>query len=202
MASCRPESALCIATLVLGGLGCGDEAAPVATPSATYVGTVDGTGARIAVVHAGASYVAYVCGEGETLASHTRWFRGELDYDAGSVALVSDGWQLAMIEGEAHLRGDLIAPDGAVARWNAVRIASAERSALGLYDSSELGCRAGVIVWQDDPCSAQGAWCDAEGEIGQITPADCPAGGTLQVEALRDGGESFELTVERIEGPY
>src|ERR1041385_8720660 len=55
----------------------GTEAAAQFRPLEVYVGQVDGTDARIALVRDDARWAAYVCGGPSTLSSMTEWFEGE-----------------------------------------------------------------------------------------------------------------------------
>lgn len=170
-------------------------------PDVTYIGVVEGGETRIALVEAGGAIQAYVCGRGETLESHTRWFEGELGgADAGIADLTNDGWQLQVRVATGRVNGELIAPNGAALRWSAERIDGGAANELGLYESFDTGCRSGVIVWEaiDGPdCRAQGAWCDETGTRGQVTPADCTADEPLRVTG-DDHGEPFELIAERV----
>lgn len=180
----------------------GDQPAP-STRGSTYLGTVEGGETRIALVQHGLEIEAYVCGRGETLASHTRWFTGELaGTDAGATKLVRDSWELRVLGDGSSLSGELIAPSGEALSWSAVRTRDDLASEVGLYESFDTGCRSGVIVWEaiDGPeCGAQGAWCDDTGTRGQVTPADCTAGGRLRVYGS-DYGERIELIAERVRG--
>jgi hypothetical protein len=176
---------------------------PVSTPEATYIGLVEGGETRIAFVQAGPEIQAYVCGHGETLDSHTRWFEGELEGpDAGSTELIRDDWRLRVVADGSSLNGELIAPGGEALSWSAARVSVDPTSEVGLYESFDTGCRSGVIVWEaiDGPeCRAQGAWCDSSGTRGQVTPADCAADEPLRVFG-NDSGDRIELIAERVRG--
>ena len=170
---------------------------------ATYIGVVEGSETRIAFVQAGREIEGYVCGRGETLESHTRWFEGKLEgADAGAAELTSDGWQLYVVADDNGLNGELITPSGEALSWSAQRTNDDFENEVGLYESFDTGCRSGVIVWEaiDGPeCGAQGAWCDDTGTRGQVTPADCTADEPLRVMG-NDHGERFELIAERVRG--
>jgi hypothetical protein len=122
----------------------------------TYIGALAGGETRIAFVQGGRAIQAYVCGRGDTLESHTRWFEGELDgADGGVVELAGDGWQLRVLADGSSLSGELISPSGDAQRWSAERASDDPASEVGLYESYDTGCRSGVIVWEalDGPCA-------------------------------------------------
>jgi len=186
-------------------LGCTEQGAdhgPVGS-TATYLGAVEGTEARIALVQSGDELLAYVCGQGDTLESHTRWYAGSFALnDAGAHELAAGGWHLSFSDLSAGIvDGELIAPTGEVQRWTAQR--AQDGSEVGLYESRELGCRTGVIVWgalAGPECNAQGVWCDASGARGQVTPAECTAEGPLLMRGMRDGAW-FDFVAERVQLP-
>jgi hypothetical protein len=185
------------------GEGDAGSAPQTALAAVTYIGVVEGSETRIALVEAAGAIQGYVCGRGETLESHTRWFEGELGGpDAGTAELTSDDWQLQVRVATGRLNGELIAPNGDALRWSAERVGDSAASEVGLYESFDTGCRSGVIVWEaiaGPACRAQGAWCDGTGTRGQVTPAECIAGEPLRVFG-DDDGERFELIAERVRG--
>jgi hypothetical protein len=173
----------------------------VSTQAETYMGALDASEVRIAVVRAGAKLEAYVCGTGATLESHTRWFMGSLDA-TGAAEISVEGWTLR-VGAQDQLRGELEAPSGELQTWTADAIEHDASSEVGLYDARETGCRSGVIVWQaikGPSCKAQGAWCDASGVRGQVTPLVCTAQAALQVQGVRDG-MTFDFTANRVLAP-
>lgn len=195
----------CVCVLAGFAAGCGETEEPGdMSRAATYIGVVEGTETRIAVVQTGRGLLAYVCGRGATLESHTRWFEGALDeHDAGAFQLESDDWQLRVSARATAMSGELRAPNGETLVWTAVRAPQDAASEVGLYESYELGCRSGVIVWRAEGgpnCRAQGVWCDESGERGQVTPADCTADAPLVVRGVRDG-TAFDFVVERVQSP-
>jgi hypothetical protein len=186
--------------------GCGgetDEHDPA--PAVTYIGVVQGTETRIAILRTSRALEAYVCGAGPTLETHTRWFQGALDRDWQSAEIERDGWHLQVFASTGVLSGELVAPSGEALPWTADRVPENASSVVGLYESYELGCRTGVIVWQTTglDCPSQGVWCDESGDRGQVTPAKCDADDgppSVLVRGVRDGTE-FELAVERVQSP-
>jgi len=186
-------------------VGCGETEEPGDSPSvSTYIGVVEGTEARIAIVQADRALQAYVCGRGATLESHTRWFEGELKVqDAGAAELESDGWQLRVYASRTTMSGELSAPGGELLLWTAERVPEDAAKVVGLYESYELGCRTGVIVWRAEgaECPSQGVWCDEAGELGQVTPAKCGLDGTNGTIVVRGGPDGSELVVERVQSP-
>jgi hypothetical protein len=166
----------------------------------TYVGTLADDAARVALVRSDAGFVAYVCGRGKTLLSHTHWFTSA--GDAGEQQALSDGWRLRFSgQSGRALNGELETPDGERIAWSATLAQPGTEE--GLYDANHAGCRDGIIVWKSEQgpgCQAQGSWCDAQGQRGQITPVVCEADQPLDVRGVV-GGESFELQGERVVPP-
>jgi hypothetical protein len=187
-------------------LGCAAQAtappATVSTTSDTYIGAFDASDVRIAIVRAGRKLEAYVCGTGETLENHTRWFKGALDdTDASEIPLA--GWTLRVAATDTTLNGELLAPSGEIETWTADAIKHDASSEVGLYDAHQDDCRSGVIVWQaiaGPDCKAQGAWCDSTGVRGQVTPLLCIGNQPLRVQGMRDGA-TFDFVAKRVLEP-
>jgi len=199
------------ATLLVGtlctamGAACAHDGASDGEPvtEATFIGTLDGSNVRIAVVRGRSTLQAYVCGAGDTLATHTRWFRGRVPGDGGAIELRESSWDLRIESAGAGLAGELQSPDGLVQSWSASRVADTADGMVGLYDASQDGCRTGVIVWRAPPgaaCDAQGSYCDASGQRSQVEPVLCAAGQPLRVRAVGDA-QDVELTVARVHVP-
>jgi hypothetical protein len=179
----------------------GAAAPDAARDSDTFVGALDGSDVRIALVQGATTIEAYVCGKDETLQTHTRWFRGTASQrDAAGLALRAGTWTLRMEPIGEDLRGELESPEGVIESWGATRVAALGADEVGLYDAALDGCRTGVIVWQAEPgaaCLAQGSYCDGMGQRSQVTPVLCEGDQPLRVRATRNG-EPLELTVERV----
>lgn len=184
------------------GAGAGASAASV---DATFIGSIAGTEARIALVRGERSLVAYVCGKGTTLATHTRWFHADLRATSAgdTLSVVSADWTLRVEPAGDGLQGEVQGPGGEIETWTAPRAPDAGETEVGLYDAAQDGCRSGVIVWQAQPgaaCDAQGSYCDGAGSRSQITPVLCEAGRPLDVRATR-GGQEIALTFARVVVP-
>lgn len=201
----RSLNALMLAAAVLAS-ACGDDDAHTGGDGgavsgvAAYVGALENGDARLAIVRDASAFTAYVCGTGPTLLTHTRWFQSEAG--GGASRAVKDGWELRLAASErGMLRGELQTPEGDVLAWSASPAQAGTEE--GLYQANHAGCRAGIIVWQAEAgpgCKAQGSWCDAQGQRGQITPVVCAPDEPLQV-AASDGSDAFQLTGERVEAP-
>lgn len=142
--------------------GCGDERfAPV------YVGTVAESDAVVAAVTDGEEVALYLCGGPETVATHTRWFKGKLD-ERGAFSMAKDGFTAS---------GDLAAGTGTVTTAEGVTLTwsmrPSEGAIEGLYATVDEGCRTGAVAADfdgDGVVDLQGAWCDAESRFAQVTP--------------------------------
>lgn len=196
------------AAIFLAGmlLGCGTEATD--TPNAdtkvetdttatdtgegperqVYVGAVDGTNALAAMVYEMGLVSFYVCGHGETLESHTRWFNGA---PVGPMFnLNTEGWSTTGTVGGDTVTGHLQDPDGQDLNWTLHRV---EAGLSHLYSAMHSDCRTGVIVVDDgrEEPAVQGAWCNGEGLIKQVTPM-------LPLALTFDG---LEISVDLDTGP-
>jgi hypothetical protein len=142
-----------------------------ATEAGIFIGDVAGTTAMVGLVHNDDTLAAYVCGREDTLASYTRWFNGSLDDDGATFTLDSDGWSLSGSLEASGVEATLVDPDGASASLSLV--AAATDSLSGLYSVLDGDCRAGLIVSDPGTSTAiitQGAWCDGDGVVKQVTP--------------------------------
>lgn len=187
----RLPSFVCLFLLACGGSTEGNYAAALGDSDAVVA---------VAVGDAGA-VSAYVCGGPSTIASHTRWFFGSVAED--SFELESDGWRMEGNFDGSDLTGVLIEPDGTANAW---RAPAADEDALGgLFVSTVAGCRSGVVILQADAADEphmQGVFCDALGNVGQVTPVkelrDLAAPLDLvQVQSEVDG-ELFPFEVKRV----
>jgi len=157
-----------------------------------YVGAVEGTNALAALVRQNGQVSFYVCGHGESLQSYTRWFKGEMTETDDGFDLSSDAWEsTGEVDGDT-VTGSLVDPDGTSHVWT---LHSASKDSLAnLYSVLHSDCRTGVIVLdhggQEDP-TVQGAWCNGEGLIKQVTPM-------MPLVVLPEG---LEVSVELDTGP-
>jgi len=187
-------------------VGCGSDsgdAAPTDSQGATdtvedggrqvFVGTVNGTNALAAMVSENGKVSMYVCGHGDTLESHTRWFNG--DSNGQGFILDTGGWKSEGTFTAETATGTLTDPEGNSTDW-AMNWA-AKDNVSGLYSALHSDCRTGVVVIDAGTAkepTVQGAWCNAEGLIKQVTPMTpvdlAPEGLEMSVE-LDTGPESF-----------
>ena len=160
--------------LLLGGaIGCGGEEgiSPAPQPDLSYVGLVEGSDARVAVVEDGEDLVAYLCGGPTSFATLTRWFRAPLPEQGSPFRLEKDG---VVIEGtidEGLAEGEVEAPDGTRLAFHAE--ATPRGDLAGLYGAEDEGCMTGVIVTPAGPGEeplVQGTWCSASGSRAQVIP--------------------------------
>jgi hypothetical protein len=146
----------------------------------------------VAWIESGA-VVAYACGGEETLQDWTHWFDGSVTDD--SFALSNEGWTLTGAWSGASWSGDLSGPEGQ-ASWSAQ---PGEASLVGIYESGDGGCTAGVVVTEiAGELTSQGAWCEPEsGVLRQVTPVNLgleDGGIPVKVEA-DDGLREFSVTL-------
>ena len=136
----------------------------------SFIGTVPGTDAVVALVATDTSATFYVCGGPSTFGSLTRWFSGTAD--ANSLHLTSP--DTATVEGTIDAttaQGTLNLPDGSTRPWTA-RPKSVGTDE-GLYATVDQGCRTGVVVTQptaEATPSVQGTWCNLSNDHVQVTP--------------------------------
>lgn len=156
---------------MLSALSCADEGElqVSSTPESSrhFVGAIETTDAKIALISEGNSVKAYVCGGALTYASHSRWFSLEQGQSQGpwrSVKGQSQGWSIEgeISEGEGH--GVLLSPEGIAQRW---QVSFAPRP-LGLYElDSEFGKIGAIVQGTDD---VQGTLLGKGGYRAQVTP--------------------------------
>jgi len=165
---------ICAAALVVG---CGD-IVPVesevgdTSQQATYVGSLDGTDALIALTVEGDRAFAYTCGGDADLETHTMWFGGDV-FPLGDGYLYIDCGDFSLTvqtEPEGTASGFAII-DGQAVDFSATR--TAEGTIAGLYKDRDPDCATGAIILQDSPEDepfVQGAWCNGAGSFAQVTP--------------------------------
>lgn len=173
--------------------GCAGAADPTIAEGVdgTYVGAirVDGNDVAVGLVVRDRHASFYACGEGPTLATHTRWLAGPLD--GGTVHLEIEGMRVdGALSGDAA--GGVLTREGdAPLSWSAVRVP--DDGIAGLYSATDEGCKTGVVVWSDadgEP-ALQGSWCNEAGARMQVQPI-------LPVERVVDSIEvSVPLTPPR-----
>lgn len=160
------SSSLAVFTIV-GIVACGSHRDD-AGPARVYVasGEDDDGGVSIALLVEDGRVKAYVCSDDPARDEYPRWLDGAIG-DDGVARAARDGWTLT-----ATLRGDdaevaLAGPQDRTIAWRAVRGAGLE----GLYAVDDSGCTTGVVVVEDGAgTTVRGAWCDAQGQVLQVTP--------------------------------
>jgi hypothetical protein len=136
---------------------CGSSDAPVMTPPVpvtgprTYVGKVSGADALIALVVDQQAVVAYTCGRGEALATHTGWFFTEAEGTAAErpfhAAESAGGLTLTGVLGATTASGTLTLASGTQAGFSA-ELARPDSTA-GLYQADGAESLSGLIVTND-----------------------------------------------------
>jgi hypothetical protein len=200
-----------LAAATLLAASCGPEGSPPESSrgssgeSRAFVGVVEGSDARIAVVERQGSLSAYVCGGPSSYEALSRWFEpSAVAGDPSRFEASKDGWTLtgALSPGEREgeqtpgaaprrvLSGRLEGPDG---KWYRFHGELAYPGSLaGLYGVVDEGCKTGAVVLQASPSeepTVLGTWCSSAGERMQVTPV-MPVelhAGALDLQVVRLG---------------
>jgi hypothetical protein len=156
----NPFAAAAGVLVAFGSLACGSttrEVTPTSTlKTAVYIGGVDGTDARIALVRDEALWAAYVCGGATTLTSLTEWFQGEgVPSPEAGAEIESHGKRLRVTFSDGAATGSVVAGDALP--FSATRVP--EGTTAGLYELYERGCRSGLIVPSSGDGAPQGVHC-------------------------------------------
>jgi hypothetical protein len=204
MRTARPLSALALALALPAcsapdGLALADGDAGGAEAPA-YVGAVAGTDAVVGAVSDGARVTFYLCGGPKSLATLTRWWRGDVD--------ASGGYQLSAEDGEWTVRGHLGGGAGEIHTDDGRTLAFETRAVAGpvagLYDALDGACHTGAVVGDldgDGATRAQGVWCDGEGKFAQVTPIHAPLEVTTSGLEVRVDGYVKDMTLARVRWP-
>ena len=173
--------ALLWALLLATSCGAGGSPTSDETPS-VYVGSVEETDAKIALVRDGARWAAYLCGGAETLGS-TAWFKGERGTGkrADVIAAAGDHDLDATITTEDA--SGSVTVNGKVARFEAARVT--QTGAVGLFYDDSNGCRSGLIV--PEAGEPQGAYCVDVKVEGRLAERSFEQVNPLMPLTLRDG---------------
>jgi len=115
----------------------------IASPN-VFVGKTAGGEALVSLVHDGSSVMAYVCGVGDRLKTHTGWFAGVASGDGGEAIEASNGTLglalRAQLAGEAG-SGTLTLADGTELAFTV----EAARGGAGLFEYEDSGNLVGLI---------------------------------------------------------
>lgn len=149
-----------------------------------YVGEVDDSDVRVAVVADAEHARVFFCGGDSSYASDTHWFAVDV---TGDTFDADDGaWQLHATRGDDGVLGDVQHGDEAARSFTTSRVVSG--TLAGLYEGTGHCGRIGLIVAQTSPHAdvhAQGA-CVGDGhdpeQVNPIFPIALMQGG-VQVQA-------------------
>jgi hypothetical protein len=143
----------------------------------SFVGTADGDVA-VGLVVEGDAVEMYFCGPADVVDHRTAWLSGTLDAgedDDGfsELSLSGGGWTVEGVVSEGAARGTAKMVDAGelvTLTWSVSR--AEPHGMLGLYAAPGAGCQTGVVVFPgaDGAPKLQGAYCDATGHFGQVTP--------------------------------
>jgi hypothetical protein len=155
-----------------------------------YVGALGDEGdASLAVAVQGRYAAVYACGADPTREAYPQWVTTMGTYfNEPHVTAAQEGWRFDGAWSGDTASGVLVGPEGTSLTW--LGTAVPRPTLAGLYTAVDSGCTSGVIVMGHDTAPlVRGAWCDANGDVRQITPL-LPLtldGGALAVEVETDG---------------
>jgi len=189
---------LSIASLLVIFTACTDDGdpgdAPAPDPQETFVGAIEGTDVRFAIVRDDDHVALFFCGGPDSFATSTQWIRAE---GSGPTYELSQGaWTASFnIEG-ASATGSVDRGDGTPLTFTAARVD--EDGLAGLYETEEADGRVGVVVALDEAGQAivQGALVTPTiaAQVVPISPVERVAD-RLRVQVLL--AEPKNLTVRR-----
>jgi hypothetical protein len=190
-----------VATSVLvasAAIACGGGTEPgagAAGPTAVYVGRLDGTDARVALVRDDVRWAAYVCGGPSTLSSMTGWFQGEMGPASrdGDVEAQASGKLLRATFAEARAMGSFVA--GTEVVFEAERVPAGMKTA-GLFQLHSRGCRSGLVVPPPGEGDPQGVYCANLDDAGNAIPAIYAQVNPLLPLTLTDHGIASQVAGE------
>lgn len=131
---------------------------------------------------------AYACGDDPVAEGYPGWMTGDRAPDE-SVRIERDGWSVVASVDADRAEGVLVEEGGEELAFTAMRASGDDLT--GVYVARDAGCLTGVIVIDGDRDPVvRGAWCNADGEVRQVTPLDPleMADGRLAVAVRLDTG--------------
>ena len=166
----------------------------VVSRDGTYVGTVSGSDAWIAVHANGTQLAVYACGGASSFTTTSRWYVGTVTDRHAKISV--EGWSVDVDLVEGHAKGTMTSPSAQSFAFDAA-IARAG-SFDGLYFALDGDKKTGVIVRHEqgkDPV-VQGTWfgptLDARAQVTPIKPVDQ----TVFDVPFTFGGQTRTLTVK------
>ena len=186
-----------------GGPPTGEEA----TVSADlFIGALEDSDAKIALVRNDAAWAAYVCGGASSMSSLTGWFQGDAAATGRAVGARSDGKQLSAEFGDEGATGTLLVDGAEAVRFEASVVPHGV--AAGLYQVYSSGCRSGLIVPPSGRGEPQGVYCADVGPsdqrvrlFQQVTPVGPIRLGDQNVAARVLDARSQIIQLEKVSLP-
>ncbi len=191
----RTFPAFCLVALLVACVDDGDPGdAPAPDPQETFVGAIEGTDVRFAIVRDEGHVALFFCGGPDSFATSTQWIRAEATgptYD-----LAQGTWAASFTVEGASASGSVDRGDGVPLSFTATRVD--EAGLAGLYETEEADGRVGVVVALDEAGQpiVQGALVTPTiaAQVVPITPVERVAD-RLRVQVLL--AEPKSLTVTR-----
>ncbi len=185
---------------VLSATGC-----PLLVPSGplqsdVFTGALAADGLQVGLTHSDAGTALYVCGAGDTLESHTRWFIDDQPLATDEeIVLEADGWRATLVvtqtDAEEFAQVALAGPGGEDA---ALELAGNWQSAqpMAVFHDGNGSCRGGAVALDADAASSvQGASCPDAVQI-QVVPVD--VGPEQMVGSIDRSGTTETVTMDSV----
>jgi hypothetical protein len=163
-----------------------------------FIGAVDGSDAKIALVRDDAHWIAYVCGGATSLSSLTAWFQGALASGRDDVTAELDEETLVASFAGDLASGTLIKDSTEARSFTAERVTSDVPA--GLFQAVTSGCRTGLIVPPPADGAPQGVYCANVApptirlfeQVTPVTPMN-PRNSVVRARVLDSQGQIVDL---------
>lgn len=168
-----------------GGAGAGAAAEPL-----RFVGEVEDSDARVAVVTGAGKLRLFFCGGADSVAEATHWFNLDVA-DDGVIEIDANPWKVSANVSADGVSGEVTRDDGVLRKFSAAPVV--KETLAGLYEGTADCGRLGLIVAQPrkgGPINAQGA-CVGEGHVPeQVNPILPVAQDNGRIPVMTPGDEA------------
>jgi hypothetical protein len=146
---------LALSAALLASACGGDDDATSSTEPLRFVGDVNDTDARVAVLTGQGKLRIFFCGGADSVADSTHWFN--VDISEGAIDIDAAPWKVTGSVKASGVTGQVTRDDGVLREFSASPVASG--TLAGLYEGTADCGRLGLIVAQ----KSQGAAIEAQG---------------------------------------